>query len=74
MSKRCQDVKKMSNCQKNVEKDVKCQKVTQTMEEVHKKLIHIVMFTHIDVNFDVKYEGHQNCSKILSMHILRGFK
>ena len=28
-------------------------------------------FTHIDVNFDVKYEGHQNCSKILSMHILR---
>ena len=28
-------------------------------------------FTHIDVNFDVKYEGHQNCSKTLSMHILR---
>ena len=19
--------------------------------------------THIDVNFDIKYEGHQNCSK-----------
>ena len=30
-------------------------------------------FTHIDVNFDVKYEGHQNCSKPLSMHILRVF-
>ena len=27
-------------------------------------------FTHIDVNFDVKYEVHQNCSKTLSMHIL----
>ena len=40
MSKRCQNVKKMSKCQK----DVKCQKMsnvkksnTQTMEEVHKK-------------------------------------
>ena len=30
-------------------------------------------FTHIDINFDIKYEGHQNCSKTLSMHILRGF-
>ena len=30
-------------------------------------------FTHIDVNFDVKYEGHQNCSKTLSMHIFRVF-
>ena len=30
-------------------------------------------FTHIDVNFDVKYEGHQNCSKTLFMHILRVF-
>ena len=30
-------------------------------------------FTHIDVNFDIKYEDHQNCSKTLSMHILRGF-
>ena len=30
-------------------------------------------FTHIDVNFDIKYEGHQNCSKTLSMHILRVF-
>ena len=27
--------------------------------------------TNIDVNFDVKYETHQNWSKILSMHILR---
>ena len=30
-------------------------------------------FTHNDINFDVKYEGHQNCSKTLSMHILRVF-
>ena len=30
-------------------------------------------FTHIDVSFDIKYEGHQNCSKALSMHILRVF-
>ena len=29
-------------------------------------------FTHIDVNFDIKYEGHQNCSKTRSMHILWG--
>ena len=28
-------------------------------------------FTDIDVNFDVRYEGHQNCPKILSMNILR---
>ena len=30
-------------------------------------------FTHIDINFDVRYEGHQNCPKILSMNILRVF-
>ena len=30
-------------------------------------------FTDIDVNFDVKYEGHQNCPKILSVNILRVF-
>ena len=30
-------------------------------------------FTHIDVNFDIKYEGHQNSSKTLSMHISRVF-
>ena len=28
-------------------------------------------FTHIDINFDIKYEGHQIWSKTLSMHILR---
>ena len=33
----------------------------------------IMIFTLIDVNFDVKYDGHQNCSKTLSMHILRVF-
>ena len=30
-------------------------------------------FTDIDVKFDVKYEGHQNCSKIFSMHTFEGF-
>ena len=30
-------------------------------------------FTDIDINFDVKYEGHQNCPKILSVNILRVF-
>ena len=30
-------------------------------------------FTHNDINFDVKYGGHQNCSKTPSMHILRVF-
>ena len=28
-------------------------------------------FIHIDVNFDITYEGHQNLSKILSTDILR---
>ena len=45
----------------------------QTMEEVHKKKIDIMRFTDIDINFDVKYEGQQNCPKILSMDILRVF-
>ena len=30
-------------------------------------------FTDIDINFDVRYEGHQNCPKILSMNILSVF-
>ena len=30
-------------------------------------------FTHTNVNFDVKYEGDQNWSKILSVDILRVF-
>ena len=61
----------MSKCQK----DVKCQNVKHTDYGggSQKKKIHIMRFTHIDVNFDVKYEGHQNCSKTLSMHILRVF-
>ena len=68
----------MSKCQKDVKMSKRCQNVkksnTQTMEEVHeKKWIHIMRFTHIDVNFDVKYKGHQNCSKTLFMYILRVF-
>ena len=30
-------------------------------------------FTDININFDVRYEGHQNCPKILSMNILSVF-
>ena len=30
-------------------------------------------FTDIDINFDVRHEGHPNCPKILSMNILRVF-
>ena len=61
----------MSKCQK----DVKCQKVKHTDYGggSSKKYIHKMRLTHIDVNFDVKYEGHQNCSKTLSMDILRVF-
>ena len=55
-------------------KKVKYQKVKHTdYGGGSQKKIHIIRFTHIDVNFDVKYEGHQNCSKALCMHILRVF-
>ena len=57
-------------------KDVKCQMV----KHLHygggsqkKKKIDIMRFTDIDVNFDVKYEGQQNCPKIIAMDILRVF-
>ena len=50
LSKRCQNVKKISNCQKDVKLSKRCQTVkkmsnvkkssTQTMEEVHKKKWH----------------------------------
>ena len=61
----------MSSCQK----DVKYQKVKHLDYGggSHTKRIHTMMFTHIDFNFDIKYEGHQNWSKILSMDILRIF-
>ena len=61
----------MSNCQK----DVKCQKVKHMDYGggSQKKLTDIMRFTHIDFNFDVKYEGHQNYSKTPSMHIMRVF-
>ena len=76
----CSCVKKMSSCQKDIKLSKRCQVVQKmshvkksnmwTMEKVHKKkLIDIIRFTHIDVNLDVKYEGHQNCSKTLSMPI-----
>ena len=61
----------MSNCQK----DVKLQ-IVKHLDYAggsQKKLIDIMRFTDIDINFDVKYKGHQNWSKILSMHILRVF-
>ena len=31
---------------------------TWTMEEVHKKKIDTMRFTHIDVNFDITNDGH----------------
>ena len=51
----------MSSCQK----DVKCQKVKHPDYGggSQKKLIDIMKFTHIDVNFDVKYDGGQKPSK-----------
>ena len=62
---------KMSSCQK----DVKCQIVKHLDYGggSQKKYIDIMRFTHIDINFDVRYEGHQNLSKIVSMNILRVF-
>ena len=68
----CQNVKKMSTCQK----DVKYQKVKHADyggSSQKKKLIDIMRFKDIDVNFDVKYEGQQNCPKIIFMDILRVF-
>ena len=67
----CQNVKKMSSCQK----DAKCQIVKHLDYGggSQKYLIDIMRFTDIDINFDVRYEGHQNCPKILSMNILRVF-
>ena len=47
--KRCQVVKKMSNVKKLN---------TWTIEEVHKKLIDMMRFTDIDINFDIIYEDH----------------
>ena len=61
----------MSSCQK----DVKC----QNMKHLdygggsQKNKIDTMRFTDIDTNFDVRYEGHQNCLKILSMNILSVF-
>ena len=52
----------MSSCQK----DVKCQ--TSGLQK--RENIDTIRFTDIDVNFDITYEGHQNWSKILSLHIL----
>ena len=55
LSKRYQVVKKMSNVKKSN---------TLTMEEVQtKKKIDIMRFTHIDVNFDITYDGDQKPSK-----------
>ena len=54
LSKRSQVVKKMSDFKKSN---------TWTMEEAYKKLIDIMRFTHIELNFDVTYYGDQNPSK-----------
>ena len=51
----------MSICQK----DVKCQKVKHMNYGggSQKKKIDTMRFTHIDVNFDIKYDGDQKPSK-----------
>ena len=56
MSKRCQVVKKMSSCQK----DVKCQKFKHVDYGggSQKILIDTMRFIDIDVNFDVTNDGH----------------
>ena len=60
-------VKKMSNVKKsNIW-------TMRRFTKKKKKKIGIMRFTHIDINYDVKYEDYQNCSKTLSMHILRVF-
>ena len=38
-----------------------------------KKKNYTMRFRDVDINFDAKYEGHQYCSKTLSVHILRVF-
>ena len=67
----------MSKCQKDVKMSKRCQmsksQTHKLWRRFTKKKNYIMRFTHIDVNFDVKYEDHQNCSKTLSTHILRGF-
>ena len=40
------------------------------MDEVHKKLD--MRVRHNEVNFDVTYKGHLNCSKTYFIDILRG--
>ena len=69
--KRCQVVKKMSSCQK----DVKCQKVKHMDYGggSQKKLIDIMRFTHIDVNFDITYDGDQKPSKCAKKVFLNNF-
>ena len=58
LSKRCQ----MSNSQ-----------TSGLWRRFAKKKENIMRFTDIDINFDIRYEGHQNCPKILSKNILRVF-
>ena len=57
----------MSSCQKDVKLSKRCQ---MSKSQTHglwrrftKKLIDIMRFTHIDVNFDIKYDGDQKPSK-----------
>ena len=59
--------KKMSSCQKDVKlsKEVACKKVKHIDYGggSQKKKIDIMRFTHIDVNFDVTYDGDQKSLK-----------
>ena len=58
----------MSKCQmSSCQKDVKCKKKINTglWRRFIKKLIGIMRFTDIDVNFDIIYDDHQKLSKFI---------
>ena len=61
----------MSKCQKDV--NLTNVKKVKSLDYEGGLQIHIIRFTDIDIKFDVKYEGHQNCPEILSMHTLMVF-
>ena len=58
--------KKMSSCQKDVKLSKGCQmskSQTHGIRRRFKKKIHIMRFTHIDVSFDITYDGDQKTLK-----------
>ena len=77
LSTKCQLIKKMSSCQKDVKLSKRCQMSKSQTHGLWRRFTKKINW-HNEAhtywpNFDIKYEGHQNCSKTLSMHILRVF-